>query len=291
MGIFDGFGKFLHDSEKGTYLGTRNASAWRKICCFYLIFYLSLTAFFAICFVGLVSTLPDRGDGPIIQRESPTTEVYAYAHVRTGNPRLFPTSTNENPIKEDDTNNIAFCNSSNCLALALDGPSGVNTFFNEYGVCANTAKSLYEAECGPDYGFNSTTGSGPCFFVRMARVWDHPQNIFQTEIRCFAYGAPAVPTPVMLEPISFEFTQDSVGGTCNASKLLTITNDDGSISGFFEPNPWQNTLDYRQPTVAFKIPSINITYGTPFKIQCNMPNVDQGHLVPGESAGNSIVVA
>lgn len=289
MGRFDGFGKFLHDSEKGTYLGQRDGSAWRKILCFYLIFYLSLTAFFAICFSGLVSTLPDRSDGPLIQRESPTTEIYAYAHIRTGNPRLFPTSSNDDPVKEDNTNSIAFCNTSTCLSLALDGPSGINTFFNGYGACADAAKNLFEAECGPDYGFNSSSGTGPCFFVRMARVWDHPQNIFQTEINCFAHGA-LLNNSVFLEPISFSFVPDN-NGTCAGTKYAPVTNSDGSISGFFEPNPWRNTIDYRQPTVAFKVPSADVPYGTPFKIRCNMPHVDQGHLIPGDPDGNSIIVA
>jgi len=41
------------------------------------------------CFAGMMANVPDRADGPLTQRSSGQSDVYAYAHIRTGTYRIL----------------------------------------------------------------------------------------------------------------------------------------------------------------------------------------------------------
>lgn len=54
------FQDWIHDSEKDSYFGERNATQWGQLCGYYLVFYLALAGFTAIFFGILGFMLPIR---------------------------------------------------------------------------------------------------------------------------------------------------------------------------------------------------------------------------------------
>jgi len=293
------FSVFLHDPKNGTYCGTRTKEAWGKILGFYLIYYICISAFWAICFAGMMANVPDKSDGPLTQRGSGQSDVYAYAHIRTGNPQLFPISAYgaHDPIEKDDRESIVFTAASRHGAAAQ-----IDKFFDdEYSeACAASAKAAFKDVCGDHYGFGNETkevghslGGAPCFFIKMANVWGFPQEKYQGAIRCHMRqkNATGDNNRIDVDITSFNFIENPV--SCTATPIAISPENDESLAngqyGYFQTIPFRGPKPATplQPVVAIRLASRreyqgNWQQGVEATVFCDMPDVDQGQLVGGE---------
>ena len=219
----------------------------------------------------------------------------------SGNPQLFPISAYgaHDPIEKDDRESIVFT-----AASRLGAAAQIDKFFDdEYSeACATSAKQAFKNVCGPQYGFGNgekevghADGGAPCFFIKMANVWDFPQEKYQGAIRCHFRQKDETGdnNRIDVNITSFNFIENSVN--CPATPIPNSPPNDESLAngqyGYFQTIPFRGPKPATplQPVVAIRLASSRLGQeswkaGVEATVFCDMPDVDQGQLVGGEPA-------
>lgn len=233
--------KFIHNSEAGTWFGTRDAAGWRKILGFYFCFYGLLTLFWALCFSVMEGSLRGGREGPLINNLSPQADVDTYAVIQTGWIRTWPDGTRKEFTLSDSS-------------TYTDEIEEINEIFTSRG--NNVSKSYFTTECGSDYGYNSSS-TQICVLARMNRVFYQPKE-----------GS---------SPKSVTCTLDYDDN--QPEKALTVVGYNGvtATGAAFAGDPFLNQPYYTDPIVAIKIDLTGLLPIDNKKVNCDADGVQVGN--------------
>ncbi|KAF4527772.1 hypothetical protein B566_EDAN015828 [Ephemera danica] len=271
IGKWEGFKKFIWNSESSQFLG-RTGASWAKIILFYLIFYAALTGFFAAMLAVFYQTLNTK------MPKWKLEESIIGSNPGLGFRPMPPESNVESTLiwyKSSDSNNYKYWTEEIDRFLTVYKKADGNSNTNQNRIECNYNTPVPEGKvcdvnienwtpCISSNHFNYQK-SGPCIFLKLNKIFDWQPSYYNDSINLPDNMPEDLKNHIKMTEMKNKAEMNTVWVSCEGENPADLENI-GKIEylprrgfpGYFFP--FKNDEGYLSPIVAvlFKQPIMGV---------------------------------